>query len=94
MNGLDVRATEWYDVTNRPEWKDSRVSGYRIFVAQFGALWYQRHEWSWRHRNSIDRDPWIPSIRHFPPHMKPVDYPLERFIREMGEGEIIEVEDI
>ncbi len=90
MNGLDVRVTEWYDVTKRPEWDDSTVAAYRIYVARYGVLWYQRHEWTFRHRNSIDQDPWIPSISHFGGHFTTVDYPLEKFIRELGEGKILE----
>lgn len=83
MSGFEVRVTPWRNVRNDPAWMKSKVQGYRIFICQYGALWFQRHEWEYPN-DEIRRDEWIKSTSNFPPHAQPIEYSLSTFLNEMS----------
>lgn len=70
---METRVTPWVDVTSRPEWAGTKIAGYRIWQQTDGRRWWQRHEWTFRGRNSTELEDWISGVTDWLPHAIPCD---------------------
>ena len=75
---MQTKRTPWVHAADKPEWANSKVSAYRIWMQTDGRRFWQRHEWLMRN-GSVDLCDWIDAHTNtFPAHYEEV--PSEELI--------------